>query len=411
MLAVAGVAGMVAWLAGGAATAVSRQMLTYSVDVPLPGVEPYDAGLCGIALDGSPAERLVAPRPMRDAAWSPDGRQVAYLRTAGDEVHVFVAAADGSRERNVTRGLGLLNADPAWSPDGRQIALTAWNAQAQSRIVVAERDGSRRRALTLPVNGSPAQPAWAPDGRQLAVIVSSQPPLVHDLYLVDVEGRGSRLLATAASEPTWSPDGSRIAYVTAGALAIVNVNGDGRRTLVQGASSPAWSPDGRLIAFVRGDDLLVVRPDGGGSRVVVQGPLPVRGPSWRRAGNRTTRSATQRCLLEGTAGTDVLRGTRRAEIIVPGTGADTIFGGGGDDVVLGGSGPDFVNGEGGDDRLVGGFGRDRLYGGRGDDVLFGRDAQVDLLDGGPGNDTAYFDPGAVTATDRVRAVEQRLGRP
>jgi Tol biopolymer transport system component len=410
MLACAGAAGLVAWLAVGATSAVAPQVLAYSVDVPLPGVQHYDGGLCGIALDGSPPERLVAPRPMRDAAWSPDGRRVAYLRAVADEVHVFVAAADGSPERNVTRGLGFLNADPAWSPDARQIALTAWNAQAQSRIVLADSDGSRRRVLTLPVNGNPAQPAWAPDGRQLAVVVSSHPPLARDLYLVDVDGRSSRLLATAASEPTWSPDGSRIAYVAAGALTVVTVNGDGHRTLVQGATSPAWSPDGRLIAFVRGDDLLVVRPDGGGERVVVRGPLPVRGPSWQRAGTRAP-GRKQPCLLQGTERSDVLRGTRRSEIIVSGTGADTIFGGGGDDVVLAGSGPDFVNGESGRDRLVGGFGRDRLYGGRDADILFGRDGQADVLDGGPGDDAAYYDPGVVAATDRAREVERLLGRP
>jgi Tol biopolymer transport system component len=407
----AAAAGVAAWLALGGATAVSPQVLSFSVDVPLPGVEAYDGGLCGVAAGGAARpERLVTPQPMRDAAWSPDGRQVAYLRTVDDEVHVFVAGSDASRARNLTRGLGSLNADPAWSPDGRQIALTAWNAQAQSRIVLAERDGSRRRALTLPADGNPAQPAWAPDGRQLAVIVSSQPPLARDLYLVDVEGRGSRLLATGASEPTWSPDGSRIAYVAAGAVTVANVNGSGHRTLVHGATSPSWSPDGRLIAFVRGDDLLTVRPNGGGERVVVRGPLPVRGPSWQAAGQRVT-GTKQPCVLEGTARSDVLRGTRRSEIIVAGAGADTIFAGGGDDVVLGGSGPDFVNGEGGSDRLVGSFGRDRLYGGRGDDTLFGREAQADVLDGGAGNDAAYFDAGVVAATDRLRAVERRLGGP
>jgi RTX calcium-binding nonapeptide repeat (4 copies)/WD40-like Beta Propeller Repeat len=410
VLATSAAAGVAAWLVVGGATAVRPPVLGFSVDVPLPGVEPYEGGLCGIAMDGSRPERLAAPQPMRDAAWSPDGRRLAYLRMVGDEVHVFVAGPEVSRARNLTRGLGSLNADPAWSPDGLQIALTAWNAQGQSRIVVAERDGTRRRALTLPVNGNAAQPAWAPDGRQLAVIVSSDPPLARDLYVVDVDGRGSRLLATGASEPTWSPDGSRIAYVTAGTLTVATVNGSGNRTLVQRAAAPAWSPDGRLIAFVRGDDLLTVRPDGGGERVVVRGPLPVQEPSWQAAGNRA-RGTRQPCVLEGTGRSDVLRGTRRSDIIVAGGGADTIYAGGGDDVVLGGSGPDFVNGEGGQDRLVGGVGRDRLYGGRGDDTIFGRDSQADLLDGGAGNDAAHFDPGVVAATDRARLVERLLGGP
>jgi Tol biopolymer transport system component len=358
--------------------------------------------------------RLTAPRAVRSVAWSADGRRLAYTRSPSEPkgTHVFVANADGSAERNLTRGLSAANhnVDPAWSPDGRQVAFTVWGFQGLPQIAVAAADGSSRRVLALRLPGNPVQPAWAPNGRQLAVIVSRVNAPPGDLYLAEVDGSASRFLAPLAADPTWSPDGSRIAFVSPGdTLAVVNVDG-GIRTVAVGASSPAWSPDGRLIAFVRNDDLLVVRPDGGGERVVVPGPLPVRGPAWRPASDRA--AGTKRpCVVEGTARPDVLRGTSSAEIIVAGPGADTIFAGGGDDVVLGGSGPDFVSGEAGRDRLVGGFGRDRLYGGRGDDFLFGRDAETDRIDGGPGNDAAYFDPGVVAAADRVRSVERGLGRP
>jgi dipeptidyl aminopeptidase/acylaminoacyl peptidase len=403
-----------AWLALQGSTAASRLQLTYSVDVPLPGVPLHDGGVCTVSPDGS---RLrLTTRGLRAVAWSPDGRRLAYTRPLSREqgVGVFVANPDGSGERNLARGLSPANfsTDPAWSPDGRQVAFTTWNLHGLPQVFVAAADGSSRRALTLRVPGNPVQPAWAPNGRQLAVGVGLGPAASpRDLYLAEIDGSSSRLLATSAAEPTWAPDGSRIAFLgPGGSLSVVNADGSEIRTVAAGASGPAWSPDGRLIAFVRGDDLLVVRPDGRGERVVVPGPLPVRGPAWRRASDRA--AATKRpCVIEGTARPDVLRGTRSADIIVAGPGADTIFAGGGDDVVLGGSGPDFVNGEAGLDRLVGGFGRDRIYGGRGDDLVFGRDAEADRIDGGSGNDAAYFDPGVVAATDRVRLVERALGRP
>jgi dipeptidyl aminopeptidase/acylaminoacyl peptidase len=393
-------------------SAVFPQLLTYSVDVPLPEAQPYDGGLCLASTDGSTAARVSAPRALRDAVWSPDGRRVAYVRPVSEEGrHVFVSNGDGGGERDLTRGYTNLNDDPAWSPDGRLLAFTASNRQGVPHIALAALDGSRPRPLALALTGNPGEPAWSTNGRQLAVIVRPRAaPGPGDLHLADVDTGASRLLATSAAEPTWSPDGSQIAYVGPGGVVIVSVNGGGLRTVAARARSPAWSPDGRMIAFVRDGDLLVVRPDGGGQRVVVPGPLPVRDPAWRPPADRAV-GTDRPCIVEGSSQADVLRGTSTAEIIVGGSGSDTIFGGGGEDVVLGGSGHDFVSGEAGNDRLVGGSGRDRLYGGRGDDELFGRDAQADALDGGPGRDSAVFDSGVVGAEDRLRSLELLLGRP
>jgi Ca2+-binding RTX toxin-like protein len=50
--------------------------------------------------------------------------------------------------------------------------------------------------------------------------------------------------------------------------------------------------------------------------------------------------------------------------------------------------------------LNGGAGTDRLYGGPGNDVLRARDGQRDVVDCGPGRDTAYVD-----RLDRVSGCE------
>jgi Ca2+-binding RTX toxin-like protein len=81
----------------------------------------------------------------------------------------------------------------------------------------------------------------------------------------------------------------------------------------------------------------------------------------------------------GTANDEILTGTNQA---------DTIRARGGDDVVLGREGAD---------RLRGGNGEDSLYGGRGADFLYSEDifsqsgAYRDLVDCGPGDDTASVD--------------------
>jgi Ca2+-binding RTX toxin-like protein len=110
-------------------------------------------------------------------------------------------------------------------------------------------------------------------------------------------------------------------------------------------------------------------------------PVPVPAPTVARAPH--TRS--------GSAHGDRLTGT---------TAGDLLYGLGGNDVLLGGQGNDILYGGPGNDLLNGGAGRDRLYGGPGSDVLQARDGQRDVVDCGPGRDTAIVD-----RLDRVSGCE------
>lgn len=81
------------------------------------------------------------------------------------------------------------------------------------------------------------------------------------LWVLDVAGGGSRLLATVTGagelSPAWSPDGRQIAYLarTAATPALYAVNlADGTAVEVTapplGAGPPQWLPDGRSLLFV-----------------------------------------------------------------------------------------------------------------------------------------------------------------
>jgi Ca2+-binding RTX toxin-like protein len=68
----------------------------------------------------------------------------------------------------------------------------------------------------------------------------------------------------------------------------------------------------------------------------------------------------------------------------------------GPDVIVGGRGPNTIHGGGGNDVICGGYGRDRIYGGRGKDTIDGK-KDADLVHGGRGSDEV--DGGA--SRDRV----------
>ncbi len=85
---------------------------------------------------------------------------------------------------------------PVWSPGGDQIAYT------NKTVTVMDPDGSNR----LPVTGDFGWAlAWSPDGDRLAYSTTCDGE--SEVWVVDVAGSGSWLLAGGAYSPAWSPAG------------------------------------------------------------------------------------------------------------------------------------------------------------------------------------------------------------
>jgi serralysin len=114
-------------------------------------------------------------------------------------------------------------------------------------------------------------------------------------------------------------------------------------------------------------------------------------------------SSTQRSVVYGLAGDDVIAGLGGDDYIYAGNGNDTVTGGAGNehlygfgltgdpagdgaDSLLGGGGNDYIQGNAGADTIDGGDGNDRLVGGSGADVIIGGSGQ-DTINGNLGNDT------------------------
>jgi Ca2+-binding RTX toxin-like protein len=219
-------------------------------------------------------------------------------------------------------------------------------------LTVVGSDGGEPRALKAnELMAYYPKPAWSPDGRRIA--------------FVDQEGDGFCDDAGTECPPsqlfTIALDGGTVSSV--GRL-------DKRNEF-----SPAWSPDGKLLAFDNALDIAVMRADGRG-RTSLLGAAAAGGtdlaPDWQ-----------PRCTLYGTARSERLVGSAGRDVICALGGDDTIDARGGDDVVIGGDG---------DDRIDGGPGEDRLFGAFGADAIESRDGAVDIVDGGPGTDTATVDP-------------------
>jgi Tol biopolymer transport system component len=191
-------------------------------------------------------------------SWSPDGRMLALSGSLGARSGLYVVARDTGRLRRVAPGDVRF---AAWSPDGKRIAY----ADAVS-TALAGPGGGRITRLRAP----PARLAWSPDGRRIAYTSGCSVGIVS----VNATGAAPALTACPAevetSTPSWSPSGRRFAYSVCRrpvcSLFVVPANGS-EGVQITGGRDPAWSPNGGLIAYttVRGSSatkIYLARPDG-----------------------------------------------------------------------------------------------------------------------------------------------------
>jgi TolB protein len=181
--------------------------------------------------------------------------RIAYVTKGGGRYTLRVADADGEG------GQVALNSaepiiSPAWSPNGRELAYVSF--ESQKAVVYTQDIATGSRHAVANFRGSNSAPAWSPDGQTLAVTLSRDTG--SQLFLIGRSGENSRRLTTSQAidtEPVFAPDGRSICFVSdrGGGPQIyrIGVGGGTVERVTFGGSyniSPALSPDGRTLAFI-----------------------------------------------------------------------------------------------------------------------------------------------------------------
>lgn len=191
---------------------------------------------------------LVGAEGGNDAAWSPNGRYIAFDRFPANDNSVYYVKAYGGKRKLIKEDA----LDPHWSPSGKRIVYTAPDG-----IRAVRRNGTDD-VLVASFGGNPV---WSRNGQWIAFSDGV------DIWKVRVNYRGIPFAApinvtnnppgTFSSQPSWSRNGRKI--VTASNLTgnydIMTIPSmGGSLTLLADLGmnndyDPCYSKSGRWVAF------------------------------------------------------------------------------------------------------------------------------------------------------------------
>lgn len=137
-------------------------------------------------------------------------RELAYAAVTQGYWQVWVARADGSKARQVTR-TPTDKTRLSWFADGKHL-LVNLNDGTIAQVDVAS--GAEQR---IALEQSPVvDAAVSPDGKKIAFSFSTAVD-GNDLWIADADGRNPQRLVRMAAlqhEPTWSPDGQSLYFLS-----------------------------------------------------------------------------------------------------------------------------------------------------------------------------------------------------
>ena len=148
----------------------------------------------------------------RDAQWSPDGKNIAYISDQTGETELWMRPADGGDPIQLTRDNDTYIRDFNWSPKGDRIVYT----DRENRIVMVNVAARTKDVLLQDSIGEFPTPTFSPDGRWLTYY--QQTGNEHSvIYLYNIAQRKATAVTDNwfdSNSPVFSSDGKYLIFAS-----------------------------------------------------------------------------------------------------------------------------------------------------------------------------------------------------
>ena len=153
---------------------------------------------------------------IRDAALSPSGARAAFEYRG----EIVTVPAEKGDSRNLTNTTAVHESAPAWSPDGKEVAYVS-DESGENEIVIRTQDGKGApRKIKVPGAGFYNELVFSPDSKKIVLTDNAL-----TLFIVDLASGASKKLASERLyaparqrmlRGSWSPDSRWVAYTLSG---------------------------------------------------------------------------------------------------------------------------------------------------------------------------------------------------
>lgn len=195
-------------------------------------------------------------------SWHPSGRYLVYVDADDRGTRIAQIDLRTLKPRLLSASNRGLNITPVYTKDGKNIVwASGGDSPAELVLASAAGDDSAPTAFVGRTGFETTSPSFNPDGKQ--VVFMSPRPLTPQLYTMNVDGTGLRLLTPVVAGKRsyrtgadWSPAGDEIAFqqqngdfqvwtIRVKDRVMTQLTNDGEN------EDPAWAPDGRHLSITR----------------------------------------------------------------------------------------------------------------------------------------------------------------